>query len=84
MTAILIFNGFFKNIISVKQSFSIAVIASLIIGVLWEYFELHFQITFLSDGWNYWTDTSSDVFLDVLGGFLAAKYSFYILDKYGK
>lgn len=60
------------------------IFAVLTIGLLWEVFELRFEITSLADGISYWTDTLSDLFLDLLGGFIGMKYSFYILNKYGK
>lgn len=56
-------------------------ICVLIIGVVWELFELYFNITFLSDGIHYITDTSSDLLMDILGGFLASLYAFRLLNK---
>jgi putative effector of murein hydrolase len=78
MVIILFLNRFKINL------FWTTLLSCLLIGVLWEVFELYIQSTYLSDGIAYWTDTSSDVFLDVLGGYTGIKYSFYILNKYGK
>ena len=85
MTGILMFQFFSKiDATNRKKVIWSALIFTLFIGLLWEWFEIFFDITFFSDGFEYWSDTISDVILDMLGGFLGMKYSFYILNKYGK
>lgn len=53
----------------------------LVIGILWEIFELFIGATSLSDGVIYIKDTKSDIFLDLLGGFLGALYGLSSLSK---
>ena len=57
----------------------VAVVGALIIGIIWETFELYFGITFLSDGINYIEDTGSDLLMDIVGGFLGGAYGFRLL-----
>lgn len=81
MAAVMAWQHFFDNNISLSKSIKIALISAFIIGVLWEVFELYFQVTTLSDGINYITDTSSDVILDVCGGLIGSLYAHKILNK---
>ncbi len=53
-----------------------AIAATLVVGVLWEVFELHFGITLLSDGMAFISDTASDVVLDVSGGLCGILYAY--------
>ena len=57
------------------------VLGTLLIGLLWEIFELFFDITSFSDGIFYWRDTFSDLIMDICGGFFGALYSFKLLSK---
>ena len=77
-------------LISVGRSFSslkssditiiiVTILGTLLIGILWEIFELYFNITFFSDGVFYWRDTISDLIMDVCGGFFATLYSIKII-----
>ena len=52
-----------------------AFVGALVVGVVWEIFELTNGITLLSDGIHYVTDTSSDLLMDVSGGLIAALYA---------
>ncbi len=58
-----------------------AVIGGLLVGLLWEEFELYFDLTSFSDGMAYVTDTVSDLILDTLGAFLGALYGMKIWKK---
>jgi hypothetical protein len=58
-----------------------ALFGSLIIGVLWEAYELYFGITLFSDGISYVTDTLSDLTLDICGGFFSGLYAFRLLNS---
>ena len=49
---------------------------AILVGVLWEIFELHFGITLLSDGIIYIRDTASDLIMDISGGLLGVVYSY--------
>lgn len=82
MTVILVLCGL--SWLSRRHIIGSVILSVLAVGLLWELFELRFEITSLLDGAVYWLDTSSDIFLDLFGGFLGMKYSFYILNKYGK
>ncbi len=50
-------------------------LGALFIGILWEFYELYFEITSISDGISYLTDTSSDILMDISGGILGGLYS---------
>ncbi len=52
-----------------------AVGAGLVVGLLWEVFELYFNLTTFSDGMVYVTDTLSDLFLDMSGALLFSVFS---------
>ncbi len=46
----------------------------ILVGVLWELYELYFGLTFLSDGLSYFADTFSDLIMDVVGGLTGFLY----------
>ncbi len=48
---------------------------ALAIGIIWEIFEVHFGITFLSDGIAYVRDTASDLIMDICGGIFGVLYA---------
>ena len=52
-----------------------AVFVGLVVGILWEIYELNSGLTFLSDGMVYYRDTLSDLLLDVCGAFFGAMYA---------
>lgn len=58
-----------------KKIIVFSLVSIFIIGVLWEFFELYFDITSLSDGDIYYKDTFLDLVMDVSGGFLGTIYS---------
>lgn len=51
------------------------VLGILLVGVLWEFFELYFINHVAQNPFNI-TDTLSDIFFDLAGGFLAILYFF--------
>jgi hypothetical protein len=59
----------------------VAVLSAFIAGIIWEYYELHFGLTFLSDGAVYFSDTAKDIMLDTFGGFVGAFYSSKVLSN---
>ena len=63
------------------QMIKIAVFAALVIGILWEIFELYMGLTFISDGINYVRDTASDIIMDISGGFFGALYAYKLTVK---
>ncbi len=54
---------------------TIGMVWVILVGVVWEIFELHFGLTFLSDGIIYVRDTISDLIMDVSGGLLGIVYA---------
>ncbi len=84
MTAILFLQTFSRAFqINNRKVILASVLFTLAIGLLWEYFELYFEITSFTDGITFWTDTSSDIILDTLGGLLGTFYSFRVLKRNG-
>ncbi len=86
MTVVLFYNMFSKvYVTSNYHLILIALLATIIVGLLWEYFEFYFDIAILDNNRNYWTDTYLDLVTDFLGGFFGARYSIKISNKnYGK
>lgn len=75
------YNNNFKNW-SHKKLFLFSIVGTIIVGLLWEIFELYFEMTYLSDGIDYWTDTSSDLIMDTIGGVLGFIYTSSLIKKY--
>ena len=69
--------NFFKN--DKLKMIKMAVLGALFIGILWEIFELSLGLTSISDGINYVRDTTSDIIMDICGGFFGALYSYRII-----
>jgi magnesium-transporting ATPase (P-type) len=57
----------------------IGVIGAIVIGILWEIYELSFGITTLADGIHYFTDTGSDLICDTIGGILGSLYAYRLI-----
>ena len=53
----------------------------LVVGILWEIFELYFNLTSLDDGIIYKRDTISDLIADMVGGLIGVVYSFQFFGK---
>lgn len=68
--------------ITKQNIFNTAVTGAIIVGVIWEIFELTNGITLLSDGIHYVTDTGADLIMDVTGGIVAAIYGWNVTKKY--
>ncbi len=84
MAALLVYN-FKENIVPpIGKSIWIGLVYVLIIGLLWEVYELYFEITSLADGIDYYLDTISDVIMDLSGGLLGSLYAHYVLAKQTK
>lgn len=54
-------------------------LAVLVVGLIWEFYELVHGDTSLSDGIFYFRDTMSDLIADISGGFFGTLYSLKIL-----
>lgn len=77
-----IFSSYFPKFFNKNKKIIVfSIIAIFIIGILWELFELYFDITSLSDGYVYYKDTFIDLVMDVLGGFLGTIYSLRSIKK---
>lgn len=57
-----------------KKTLYIALGFSVLVGLVWEGYEFYFGITSLSEGFLFYRDTASDLFLDVFGTVLGFKY----------
>ena len=54
----------------------IALLGTIIVGLLWEAYELLLGATSFSEDVAYWSDTVSDLVMDVSGGFFGALYAY--------
>lgn len=81
MAGVLIWQYFFDKNISFKNAMVVALVSVLIVGLMWEVFETYFEITSVSDGLSYFTDTTSDLLLDLCGGILGSIYAHKIVNK---
>lgn len=48
---------------------------TLLVGIVWELYELCIDATSLADGIHYVTDTTSDIIMDIAGGIVGALYT---------
>jgi hypothetical protein len=70
-----------KNILSPTRKqyvFIAGILSALVVGILWELFELKTGVTILTDK-GYGIDTVGDIISDVVGGIVG---SFYIIHRY--
>lgn len=82
MGAISVWQYVFNNkYLSKKRTLFVGIFSVVVIGILWEVFELHFDLTLLSDGNEYWFDTISDLILDITGGIMGAMYAYKLDDR---
>ncbi len=81
MTGILVWHFYFKSIPRVPKSILIATTCVIIVGILWEVYELYFGIESILDGMYYFVDTTSDILLDILGALFGGLYAHRILIK---
>lgn len=59
-----------------------ALFSAILVGIVWEIYELYFGLTFLSDGMSYFADTSKDLTMDLVGGIFGFFYTTNLLKKY--
>jgi hypothetical protein len=64
-----------------RRVFTVTLVGAVIVGIVWEIFEVTNGITFLADGIHYLTDTGSDLLMDVCGGLVAGWYAWKIVSK---
>lgn len=60
---------------SKTKAIGMSLLSVLVVGVVWEFFELYAGITFLSDGMIYIKDTTFDLIMDLFGGYVGILYS---------
>lgn len=57
----------------------IGIYGALVIGLLWEFYELYLGMVFLSDGLAYVIDTTKDIIVDTSGAFLGSLYAIKLI-----
>lgn len=58
-----------------NQTILFSFIFVFIVGTVWEYYELSFGLTSISDGIFFYRDTISDIIIDLCGGFFGTLYA---------
>jgi hypothetical protein len=73
---------YFRQLPDVSKSYllMLSLLATLVIGITWELFELRAGITSLNDQ-HYWFDNAGDVVGGMIGGLIALMY---VIKKYKK
>lgn len=61
--------------------FSLAIVSALVVGLLWEIFEVYFGITLLSSR-GYFVNNGQDIVMDIIGG--AFGYAYFSYRGYSK
>jgi len=61
---------------------SVSLTSALLVGILWEAYELGSGLTFLSDGVRYFADTGSDLLMDCVGGIFGFFYAIHLVKRY--
>ena len=79
ITVILIWHHYHNKSSNQLKMVFIGVSGALIIGLLWEIYELLLGATSFSDGIAYLADTASDIIMDICGSFFGALYSIKII-----
>ena len=72
---------FSKKETNILETLFVGMVWVVLVGLVWEIFELHFGATFLSDGQIYVVDTISDLLMDISGGFLGGVYAIKLLKR---
>lgn len=83
MVVVSLWAVFNKNKIVYPKIFSV-ILWVTVVGVLWEIFELSIGATELSDGIRFIADTLSDIVMDIIGGLVGTKYSYYLMNLKNK
>ncbi|MEQ1499822.1 MAG: hypothetical protein ABL917_00425 [Parcubacteria group bacterium] len=82
MTILLTYFYFYKvKEVSFLKTVLMAIIGVAVVGLLWEVYELLIRVTSFDDGVAYYTDTASDLILDICGGILGSLYARRLLSK---
>ncbi|HBD24610.1 MAG: hypothetical protein A2566_02715 [Candidatus Zambryskibacteria bacterium RIFOXYD1_FULL_40_13] len=81
VTTLIFHKFFYKKDDEFLKIFVSAMVSIVFVGIAWEIYELYFEMTSFSDGMNYYIDTSSDLFLDIVGALFGVWYGLAILKK---
>lgn len=81
MFTIVIWQNFLDKSLSYKKAVGLSLFLALIIGIIWEDFELFFGIHKASDGKIYFLDTFSDIIMDLSGAIVGSIYGYGLLFK---
>ena len=63
------------------KTLKICIVGVMIVGLLWEVYELLIGAVRPSEGYRYWADTSSDLIMDYVGAIFGGFYGFWLLQK---
>lgn len=61
------------------KSVLLSIFGGIIIGVIWEAYELYFGVETIYDGASYYIDTTSDLIMDTTGAILGGLYAHRLL-----
>jgi hypothetical protein len=70
----------FKSQLSYTERLILGVVFTLLIGLVWEYFELIIQVTDLLSS-EYWNDTGMDIVMDTLGALVGVFFVHKVTQK---
>lgn len=63
----------FKSKLSYTEKLILGAVFTILVGLVWEYFELIIRVTDLASP-EYWGDTGMDIIMDTLGGTLGIMF----------
>lgn len=81
MFTVLVWQNFLDKNLSFIKAISVSILLSLIVGIIWEDFELYFRTTQLFPISAYFYDTATDLVLDIFGGIFGGIYGYYLIKK---
>jgi hypothetical protein len=58
-----------------NQTILAAFVFVFVVGTVWEFYELSYGLTSISDGIFFYRDTISDIIIDLCGGFFGTLYA---------
>lgn len=72
----------FKSKLSYTEKLILGAVFTILVGLVWEYFELIIRVTDLASP-EYWGDTGMDIIMDTLGGTLGIMFVHSLEKKNG-
>ena len=81
--AVIIVWNYFRNVLTVERRrvILVAIFFALVVGLLWEIFEVYSELTSFTDGIWYTLDTVKDLAMDMSGSFLGTLYGLNLMSK---